>query len=300
MGASTPLPASPAVLAGAVPGTTERRYTLPAILRSGRGLTALLLVIVIVGSAVFAPFLAPYDPAVQDLANKLQPPNREHWLGTDQFGRDVLSRILYGGRISLVTGIGSVAIGAFLGVFIGLIAAYRGGWLEMGVMAGIDVLLGFRTYLLAIMVVAILGPSTANMLLAIGIAMFPEIARITRSEVLSIKQRDFVTAARSGGASHARIMLRHVAPQTVAPLMVVATFNIANAIIVEASLSFLGLGPAPPTPAWGLMISEGRRFILGDAWLPAIPGVAIMLTVLAFNLLGDTLRDLNDPRLRQR
>jgi peptide/nickel transport system permease protein len=278
----------------------RRRLPVPAVLQSGRGLFAVVLALLIVGSAIFAPVLAPYDPFVQVLTDKLQPPNAEHLLGTDQFGRDVLSRILYGGRISLITGIGSVAIGVVLGVVIGLVAGYRGGWFEMGLMAVIDVLLGFRTYLLAIMVVAILGPSTFNMLLAIGVAMFPEVARITRAEVLSVKQREFVTAARASGLGHLRIMLRHVAPQILAPLVVVATFNIANAIIVEASLSFLGLGPPPPTPAWGLMISEGRRFILGEPWLPAIPGVAIMLTVLAFNLLGDTLRDVQDPRLRRR
>jgi peptide/nickel transport system permease protein len=297
---SVPVPATTTVVADGVLSSPALHRSLPRILQTGRGVVALLLVIVIIGSAVFAPLLAPYDPAVQDLAHKLEPPNQEHLLGTDQFGRDVLSRILFGGRISLLTGIGSVTIGVVIGMILGLLAAYRGGWPEMIVMAGIDVLLGFRTYLLAIMVVAILGPSTINMLFAIGIAMFPEIARITRAETLSVKNRDFVTAARSGGASHLRILLRHVTPQVIAPLVVVATFNIANAIIVEASLSFLGLGPAPPTPAWGLMISEGRRFILGDAWLPAIPGVAIMLTVLAFNLLGDTLRDLQDPRLRRR
>jgi ABC-type dipeptide/oligopeptide/nickel transport system permease subunit len=278
----------------------QQRLPVPAVLQSGRGVFAIVLAVLIVASAIFAPVLAPYDPFVQDLARKLEPPNPDHLLGTDQFGRDVLSRILFGGRISLVTGVGSVAIGVVLGVVVGLLAGYRGGWFEMGLMAVVDVLLGFRTYLLAIMVVAILGPSTVNMLLAIGVAMFPEVARITRAEVLSVKQREFVTAARASGLGHLRIMLRHVAPQILAPLMVVATFNIANAIIVEASLSFLGLGPPPPTPAWGLMISEGRRFILGEPWLPAIPGVAIMLTVLAFNLLGDNLRDVQDPRLRRR
>lgn len=277
-----------------------RGLPMPAVLQSGRGVIAVVLAVLIVGSAVLAPALAPYDPFAQELARKLEPPNAQHLLGTDQFGRDVLSRILHGGRISLITGIGSVIIGVVLGVVVGLTAGYRGGWFEMGLMAVIDVLLGFRTYLLAIMVVAILGPSTINMLLAIGIAMFPEIARITRAEVLSVKQREFITAARAGGLGHIRIMIRHVAPQILAPLLVVATFNIANAIIVEASLSFLGLGPPPPTPSWGLMISEGRRFILGESWLPAIPGVAIMLTVLAFNLLGDTLRDVQDPRLRRR
>jgi peptide/nickel transport system permease protein len=277
-----------------------KRRAIPVFFRSPKAVFSLILVAIILLSAIFAPLIAPYDPASQQLALKLQPPSWDHWLGTDQFGRDVLSRLLHGSRVSLATGVGAVGIGAVIGVIYGLVAAYWGGWLEMAMMAVIDVLLGFRTYLLAIMVVAILGPSTTNMLVAIGLAMFPEIARITRSEVLSVKEREFVTAALASGASHLRILFRHVAPQILAPLMVVATFNIANAIIVEASLSFLGLGPSPPTPAWGLMIAEGRRFILGDAWLPAIPGFAIMLTVLAFNTLGDALRDHWDPRSRLR
>jgi peptide/nickel transport system permease protein len=277
-----------------------KRRAIPVFFRSPKAVFSLVLVAIILLSAIFAPLIAPYDPASQQLALKLQPPSWDHWLGTDQFGRDVLSRLLHGSRVSLATGVGAVGIGAVIGVVYGLVAASWGGWLEMAMMAVIDVLLGFRTYLLAIMVVAILGPSTTNMLVAIGLAMFPEIARITRSEVLSVKEREFVTAALASGASHLRILFRHVAPQILAPLMVVATFNIANAIIVEASLSFLGLGPSPPTPAWGLMIAEGRRFILGDAWLPAIPGFAIMLTVLAFNTLGDALRDHWDPRSRLR
>jgi peptide/nickel transport system permease protein len=288
---------TPAMLAQA---DTSSKRSLPAFFRSPKAVAALTLVVLIIGSAIFAPLLAPYDPASQDLKAKLQKPSADHWLGTDNFGRDTLSRLLFGARISLTTGVGAVGIGAVLGVVFGLVAGYRGGWLEMVMMAIIDVLLGFRTYLLAIMVVAILGPSTSNMLIAIGLAMFPEIARITRAEVLSVKRRDFVTAAVAGGAAHLRIMFRHVAPQVLAPLIVVATFNIANAIIVEASLSFLGLGPSPPTPAWGLMISDGRRFILGNPWVPAIPGFAIMLTVLAFNLLGDALRDVQDPRSKRR
>jgi peptide/nickel transport system permease protein len=282
------------------PQPTPRAPRRPALLRSFRGMFAVVLATLIFGSALFAPLIAPYDPAEQDLVNKLQTPNSAHLLGTDQFGRDVFSRIVYGGRISLRIGLLSVLIGVTLGIVVGVTAGYFGGWYEMLAMALIDVLLGFRTYLLAIMVVAILGASLFNMTLAIGIAMFPEIARIIRAEVLSYKRREFVEAARAAGAHHLRVMFKHILPQVMAPLVVIATFNVANAIIVEASLSFLGLGPAPPTPAWGLMISEGRKHILGDPWLPAIPGVAIMLTVLAFNLLGDTVRDIRDPRLRGR
>lgn len=287
-------------MAGSMFADRKTRKGRPALLRSPKAMGALILAVLIIASAIFAPLISPYSPSAQDLSLKLAGPSSDHWLGTDQFGRDILSRIFYGGRISLATGIGAVAIGTVIGVVFGLIAGYAGGWVEMIMMAVIDVLLGFRTYLLAIMVVAILGPSTMNMLIAIGLAMFPEVARITRGEVLSVKERDFVTAIVASGANHVRVMIRHIAPQILSPLIVVATFNIANAIIVEASLSFLGLGPSPPTAAWGLMISDGRRFILGNPWVPAIPGFAIMLTVLAFNVLGDAIRDLQDPRQKRR
>ena len=273
---------------------------LGRLLRSPQGAFGLAIATAVIVCALLAPMLSPYDPFDQELALKTRPPSREHWLGTDQFGRDLLSRILYGARISLTTGLVSVSLGSALGTLVGLTAAYYGGWIELALMAAIDVLLGFRTYLLAIMIMAILGTSQLNLMIAIGVATFPEITRLIRSEALSVRQRDFVEAARALGAGNGRIMFRHVFPQVVAPLLVVATFNFGTAITVESALSFLGLGSPPPTPSWGLMISEGRKFILSTPWLPAIPGFAIMLTVLAFNLLGDTIRDLLDPRLRRR
>jgi len=215
-------------------------------------------------------------------------------------GRDVLSRMLYGAQISLTTGLVSVIVGSVLGVLVGLVAGYFGGWLDIVCMGVVDVLLGFRTYLLAILIVAILGASQFNLMVAIGLATFPQVARLIRSEVLSVKQRDFVDAAYSLGAGNGRIMFKHVLPQVVSPLVVVATFNFALAVTVESSLSFLGLGPPPPAPTWGMMIADGRKFILSSPLLPAIPGFAIMLTVLAFNMLGDTIRDVLDPRLRGR
>lgn len=279
----------------------SRKYpTLGRLLRSPQGAFGLAIATAVIVCAVLAPMLSPYDPFDQALALKARPPSGEHWLGTDQLGRDLLSRILFGARISLTTGLVSVSLGSALGTLVGLTAAYYGGWIEMALMAVIDVLLGFRTYLLAIMIMAILGTSQLNLMLAIGFATFPEITRLIRSEALSVRQRDFVEAARTLGAGNGRIMFRHVFPQVVAPLLVVATFNFGTAITVESALSFLGLGSPPPTPAWGLMISDGRKFILSAPWLPAIPGFAIMLTVLAFNLLGDTIRDLLDPRLRGR
>jgi len=256
----------------------------------------LVIIALVVLCAILAPYLTPYDPMAQDLTSRVTPPNLKHWLGTDQFGRDVLTRLLYGARISLFTGFVSVSIGLILGTSVGLLAGYFGGKIDTVLMAVMDVLLGFKTYLLAILVVAILGTSLFNLTVAIGIATFPQFARMVRSEVLSVRSREFVEAARALGASSLILMGRHVLPQVIGPTVVMATFFVATAIVVESSLSFLGLGPPPPTPSWGLMISEGQRFILDNAWLPSIPGVAIMLVVLAFNLLGDALRDVLDPR----
>lgn len=274
-----------------------RRSKLSKFLSMPTSLIGLVLLAVVVLAALFAPYLTPYEPTHQDLLNRVVPPNFEHWLGTDHLGRDVLTRLLYGARLSLFTGFVSVGIGLLLGMAVGLIAGYFGGRTDTLLMAVMDVLLGFRTYLLAILVVAILGTSLFNLTVAIGIAAFPQFARMVRSEVLSVRSRDFVEAARALGARDFVLIARHVFPQVLGPTVVMATFFVATAIVIESSLSFLGLGPPPPTPSWGLMINEGRRYMLNDAWLPAIPGVAIMLVVLAFNLLGDALRDVLDPRI---
>jgi len=257
----------------------------------------LALIVLVVFGAIFAPWLTPYGPLDQDLLHTVQAPSASHWLGTDQFGRDVLSRLLFGARISLIAGFVSVTIGAVLGILVGLLAGFYGGYVDSLLMAANDILLGFRTYLMAIMVVAILGPSLLNLTVAIGLSTFPQFARMVRSEVLSARERDFVEAARALGARDAALMLRHVLPQVMAPLVVMATFFVATAIVVQSSLSFLGLGSPPPTPSWGLMISQARTYIMAAPWLPTIPGLAIMVTVLGFNLLGDTLRDILDPRL---
>lgn len=275
-----------------------RRSRLRKFLRMPTAIIGLSILVVFVLCAALAPLLTPYEPTHQNLSSRVTPPNAENLLGTDHLGRDVLTRLLFGARISLFTGFMSVGIGLALGTLVGLTAGFFGGRVDTVLMAIMDVLLGFRTYLLAILVVAILGTSLVNLTVAIGIAAFPQFARMVRSEVLSIRSRDFVEAARALGASNFVLMFRHVLPQAIGPTVVMATFFIATAIVVESSLSFLGLGPPPPTPSWGLMINEGRRFILGSAWLPAIPGVAIMLLVLAFNLLGDALRDVLDPRTR--
>lgn len=273
--------------------------TLVKILRSPRGAVGFGVLIVLLVAAFFAPWLTGYDPYSQNLQLRSAPPSWQHWLGTDQLGRDILTRLLYGARISLAAGIGSVLIAAVLGGTLGTVAGYVGGRLDTILMSINDVLLVFRTYLLAIMVVAILGISLFNLTLAIGLALFPQFARLIRAEILSVKNRDYTEAARSLGARHVVILFRHVLPQVISPVIVTATFYVATAIVVESSLSFLGLGPPPPTPSWGLMVSDGLRFLFGNSALAVIPGVAIMVTVLAFNLLGDSLRDALDPRLKR-
>jgi peptide/nickel transport system permease protein len=270
------------------------------LLGSPRAMVGLGILGLLTAAAVFAPLLTPYDPFAQNLALRSRGPSWEHWLGTDQLGRDLFTRLLYGARISLVAGVGSVLIGTFLGTIVGTVAGYYGGRLDSWIMAANDVFLGFRTYLLAILVVAVLGTSLINLTVAIGLALFPQLTRLIRAEVLSVRNREFAEAARALGAQDVSILARHILPQTISPVVVAATFYIATAIVVESSLSFLGLGPAPPTPSWGLMISDGLRYLLGNYWLAIIPGTAIMITVLAFNLLGDALRDVLDPRLVKR
>lgn len=267
-------------------------------LRSPRALIGLGILIFLTLIALFGPSILPHDPFKQNLLNRSAPPSMEHLLGTDQFGRDLLTRLVYGARISLASGVGAVLLGMIIGGLIGTLAGFYGGKVDTVLMAANDVFLGFRTYLLAILVVAILGTSILNLTVAIGLALFPQFSRLIRAEVLSVRNREFTEAARALGAGDLKILWKHVLPQTLSPMMVAATFYIATAIVVESSLSFLGLGPAPPTPSWGLMISDGLTFILGNYWLAVIPGIAIMITVLAFNLLGDAMRDIFDPRLK--
>ncbi|MBI4278118.1 MAG: ABC transporter permease, partial [Armatimonadetes bacterium] len=227
-----------------------------------------------------------------------QPPGGRYLLGTDQLGRDVLSRVIYGARISLAVGLLAVGLGASAGVAVGIVSGYAGGWFDHLLMRVVDILLAFPLYLLALTVMAILGSSLGNTILAVGIASFPAFARLTRGEALAIKRREFVDAARAIGASDPAIMRRHIFPNIVAPIIVMATLRVGQAILVEAGLSFLGLGIAPPTPSWGLMVNDGLALIWNAPWVATFPGLAIMLLVLGFNLVGDGLRDALDPRLR--
>jgi peptide/nickel transport system permease protein len=259
------------------------------------GLTVLLLIVL---AALTAPLISPYDPIKSNQRVSLTPPSIEHLMGTDRFGRDIFSRVLWAGQASLPIGIVSVFIGVVFGVSIGLLAGYYGGWFDAVSMRVVDLLLAFPGILLALAIIAILGGSLTNLMIAVGISSIPDYVRITRGSVLSVKQREFVLAARVVGCRGPSIMLRHILPNTIAPLIVLATLGMAAAIITGSALSFLGLGIKPPTPEWGNMLAEGREFLEHAPWVAFFPGAAIMLTVLSINLLGDGLRDTLDPRMR--
>jgi peptide/nickel transport system permease protein len=248
--------------------------------------------------ALLAPALAPYDPLKIDPAGALSPPTLQHPLGTDQYGRDILSRVMVGARLSLMTGLGAVAIALTAGVILGLISGVFGGWTDLLFMRVIDIMMAFPGILMALVVVAVLGHGTANVMVAVGASLIPTFVRLVRGDVLSVKENTYVEAARALGCGQARLALRHVFPNIVAPVVVLSTVAIAWSIILGASLSFLGLGPRPPIPEWGIDLSNGRSYLLRAWWISSVPGLCIMLTVVAVNLVGDALRDELDPRLR--
>lgn len=269
------------------------------LLRSRTATAGAVIILVLLVLAIVGPVIAPQDPLHQDLLNKNKPPSVSHLLGTDQLGRDILSRILYGARISLTLSLGAVALALLFGIPIGLAAGYGGGWLDSIVVALVDILLTFPTYLLAIFIVSILAPSIGTIMAAVSFSTLPAIIRIVRGDTLGVKHSELIVASRSIGARTPRILLRHIFPNILGSIAVITTLRVGTAILVESSLSFLGLGLSPPTPAWGLMINEGLRFLAINPWIAIVPGAAIMLTVLGFNLFGDGLRDALDPRLRR-
>jgi len=282
----------------AVPAAPARPRRRPAWLRSPLTVAGLLLISVFALAAVAAPLLAPADPLKQVLSTRLKPPTAAHWLGTDQLGRDVFSRMLYGARISLLIGIVVVGLAGSLGTIVGVVAGYIGGWLDEGLMRLTDIFFAFPALILAMAISGALGPSLTNAMIAIAVVSWPVYARLIRSQVLSLREREYVEAARSLGASTLSIIWQHILPNTLAPLMVQASFDLGGAILAAAGLSFIGFGTQPPTPEWGVMISEGRNYIATQPWLSLFPGLAILFTVAAFNLIGDGLRDALDPRLR--
>lgn len=249
-------------------------------------------------SAIFAPFLAPYDPHEQSLSNRRQGPSLEHWLGADEFGRDILSRLIYGSRSTLLIGIISVTIGLVVGAVLGLISGYFGGFVDNILMRLMDLMLAFPYFLLAILIVATLGPGMINSTIAIGVASVPTYSRVVRGSVLAIRQKLFIQAEVALGCSDLRIVLSHILPNIFAPIIVIATLGIAQAILGGAALGFLGLGTQPPTPEWGVMLSGGRAYLVAAPHLSLFPGVALALLVLTLNLFGDTLRDILDPKLK--
>ncbi|MFC1533395.1 ABC transporter permease [Thermodesulfobacteriota bacterium] len=266
----------------------------------GRGIVVggALVILCLILAAVFAPALTPYDPYETDLNNILAQPSRSHLLGTDEVGRDLLSRIIYGSRISLMVGIVAISIAGVLGMGLGLIAGYLGGWVNIIIMRFVDALLAIPTLIKMLAISAVLGAGLFNILIALGIGMLPTYCRLMCGQVLSLKENDYVTAARALGASNLRVMIRHLLPNSFPPLMVLMTINLGTAIMMEASLSFLGIGISPPTATWGAMVSSGYRFLLTNPLISFIPGFAILLVVLSFNMVGDGLRDALDPRLR--
>jgi peptide/nickel transport system permease protein len=268
--------------------------------RNPGAIAGAIVLIVMILLAILAPIIAPYDPIAQDSAAIRAAPSAKHLFGADTFGRDIFSRVLYGGRMSLPVGFVAVSITAVIGVALGLIAGYYGGRIDTIVMRWVDLMLAFPGILLAMALVAILGTSLFNLMLAVGIAAIPEYTRVVRGTVLSAREAEYVMAARVSGTRDRAIVLRHILPNVLPPVIVLATLGIAGAIILGSTLSFLGLGIKPPTPEWGNMLSDGRSMIRHQWWVSFFPGLAIMLTVLAINLLGDGLRDALDPRLRNR
>ncbi|ANA82495.1 peptide ABC transporter [Paenibacillus vortex V453] len=259
------------------------------------GLFMILFFIVI---ALLAPLIAPYDYKAQELADRLKPPSAEHWFGTDDLGRDLLSRVLHGTRISLWVGTFSVLGSIILGTLLGILAGFYGKWIDMIISRFFDILLAFPSILLAIAIVAILGPSLQNALYAIAIVNIPTYGRLVRAKVLSLKNEEYISAAQAIGMKNSGILRHHILPNSLTPIIVQGTLGIATAIIEAAALGFLGLGAQPPAPEWGKMLSDSRQFIATAPWTVIFPGVSIMLTVLAFNLMGDGLRDALDPRMK--
>jgi peptide/nickel transport system permease protein len=282
------------------PSAGHWRSAFSRLRRNRAALAGALIVLAVAVLAIAAPLIAPYDPIRVNVSEAHQLPTPQHILGTDQFGRDIFSRLLYGGQLSLRIGLVSVGIASACGVGLGLLAGYLAGWVGTVIMRAMDMLLALPGILLALVIVAILGPSLINLMIAVGISNIPHYTRIVRANVLTVKSTPYVDAARVIGCGDLRIMLQHILPNTLASLIVMATLGVASAILTGAGLSFLGLGVQPPTPEWGAMLSSGRDFLRNSWWITTFPGLTIMITVLAINLVGDGLRDALDPRLKLR
>jgi peptide/nickel transport system permease protein len=278
--------------------------TLRRLFRLRWGLAAGGILLLIIATSALAPWIAPHDPLAVNIRHRLAPPAwmeggaPQHLLGTDPVGRDLLSRMIYGGRVSLVIGVAAVILSSTIGVLLGLGAGYVGGGTDWTIMTIVNVMLTFPFVLLALAVIAVLGPSLVNMIFVLGVAGWPIYARVVRAETMAIREREFVVAGRALGMSHVRIVFRQILPNLVSAIVVIATLQVAQVIILESFLSFLGLGVQPPTPAWGNMLGEGRVYMLNSWWIATFPGLAIFVTTLAINLMGNALRDWIDPHMK--
>lgn len=278
---------------------SEWRRVWVRLARNPMAIGGAVMVMAWVVTAATAPWIAPYDPIDQDVMNRLAPPSAQHWLGLDEMGRDVLSRLLYGGRVSLPVAAVVVILASFFGTLYGALAGFAGKWVDEVAMRIVDMVLSFPALILAMAIAAALGPSIQNSMLAMLLVWWPPYARLARGQVLALKECDFVPAARSLGLSGRRVLLRHVLPNAVAPSLVLMAMDFGNAIIITAALSFLGLGAVPPTPEWGAMVAEGRE-LMQQWWISTFPGLAILMVAIGCNFIGDGLRDAMDPRLRLR
>jgi len=293
---------APAPAAAARSGGALRRAfggeTLKRLRRNPSAVAGVVILLLLVLAAIFAPLLTPYDPAKQSLSDVLQHPSRAHLLGTDQLGRDLLARILYGGRLTLFIGAFAVAVGIVVGVPLGVVSGFYRGATDMIIQRVMDLMLAFTSFLLALTLVSLLGVGLTNVIVAVGISTIPRFARLVRSSVLTIREISYVEASRALGAADQRVLWRHVLPNAVAPVIVQATLSMGGTILAAAGLGFLGLGVQPPTPEWGAMLGQGRNYIFSNPSVSTFPGIAIFLAVMGFNLLGDGLRDALDPQLR--
>jgi peptide/nickel transport system permease protein len=280
------------------PKESKLKDFLSMLMVNKAALVGAIIILFYIFIAVFAPLLAPYSPYEINLENRLMPPSFDHWMGTDDKGRDILSRILYGSRLSMGVGFAAVLFGAFFGIVFGLVAGYYGKWVDSVIMRMMDVMLAFPGILLALAIIAALGPSLINVTIAVGAFSVPLFARIVRGSTLEVKRLEYIDAVRSLGANDFTIIFKHVFPNILSPIIVQSTLRLATAILSAAGLSFLGLGAQPPSPEWGAMLSSGRDFLFSAPYIALFPGLAISILVLGFNLFGDGLRDAFDPRMK--
>lgn len=265
-------------------------------LKSKTGVIGLIVVVFVVMMAIFAPLVAPYDPFDQNMSSRLQGISSEHWMGTDYFGRDILSRTIYGARVSLMAGFLSVLISAAIGTFLGIVAGLKGGKFDQVISAGVNIVLSFPTLIMGLLIIAILGSGLVNVIIALALTLTPRFIRVARGQTISLKENEFILASRAIGKSDLQVIFGHILPNIIGTIVVVSTLWMCTAIRIEASLSFLGLGVNPPRPTWGNMIRDGFQTLFDAPWIIAAPAITMMITLLSLNLMGDTLRDVLDPR----